>query len=120
MLSRNASLYNFPAMSTNRKFLSLVILLSLAFGATVAQGARQIPGKEDKVGKLAQYYETLAARTLSRYYEETTFLVKAKVETEQAPDFDLSNDDALPATSETPPQLPVFLFRRFHAFPRGR
>ncbi len=76
----------------------------------MAQGARQVLGKQDQAGKLAQYYETLAARTLSRYYEEATFLVKAKVETEPSPDVDLSDDDALPATTETQPQLPGLPF----------
>lgn len=86
--------------------------LGLAVAAVSAQGVPPsgARGQQDQAGKLAQYYESLAARTLSRYYEEATYLVKAKVETEQPPEFDLSGEDAAAAAGEAPPQLPGLPF----------
>lgn len=87
-------------------------LLGLLLGGVAASAHGQAPNPRmpmDEAGKLARYYETFAGKTLSRYYEETTFLVKAKVEMEPPggsvdPDFDFG------AGSEAPSQLPGLPF----------
>ena len=88
------------------------VALGFSFANAVAQGA--VPpgarGQQDPAIRLAQYYENLAARTLSRYYEEATYLVKAKVESEQPSEVDQSSDEPLPGSTESPPQLPGLPF----------
>ena len=63
----------------------------------------------DKAGTLTQYYETFATKTLARYYEEATFLVKAKVDMESPAEVTGSLDgDVDPA--DAIPQLPGLPF----------
>lgn len=88
-------------------------LWALMLGGAAASALAQAPNPRmpnDEAGKLARYYETFAAKTLSRYYEETTFLVKAKVDMEPPPgaadpEFDLGSSGA-----DAPPQLPGLPF----------
>ncbi|MEO7427397.1 MAG: FliG C-terminal domain-containing protein [Fibrobacteria bacterium] len=87
--------------------------LALLLGAAIA-AAQPVPavalGPQDQAGKLARYYETAAARTLARYYEESTFLVKAKVEMEPPPEMELGSDDPAAVAGEAPQQLPGLPF----------
>lgn len=90
-----------------------IALIGLLVGGAATSARSQVQNPRmptDEAGKLARYYETFAAKTLSRYYEEATFLVKAKVEMEPPagapdPDFDLGSGGA-----EQPPQLPGLPF----------
>jgi flagellar motor switch protein FliG len=86
---------------------SALLGLLLGAAASAVRGQAADPRMPmDEAGKLARYYESFAARTLARYYEETTFLVKAKVEMSQPaamPDFE-------PGGAEPPPQLPGLPF----------
>lgn len=87
-------------------------LLSLFLGGIAYSAAAQASDPRmpvDEAGKLARYYETFAAKTLSRYYEEATFLIKAKVETGAPggaadPEFDPGS------AADAPPQLPGLPF----------
>jgi flagellar motor switch protein FliG len=97
-------------MFTPRKYSALLTVLGLAVATPMALGATPSRGPQDQAGKLAQYYESLSARTLSRYYEEATYLVKAKIEIEQPPDFDLSGEDPSVNSGDAPPQLPGLPF----------
>ena len=96
-------------------FPSLALMLGWAFASAQPPpaGART---PQDQAGKLAQYYENIASRTLSRYYEEATFLVKAKVEMEQPPDIELGSGDDLPL-GDAPQQLPGLPFLPDNAQP---
>lgn len=97
-------------------FPSLALLLGWTLAASQpSPGGARAP--MDQAGKLSQYYETIAARTLARYYEEATFLVKAKVELEPPPEIELGGgDDALPG-AEPPQQLPGLPFLPDNAQP---
>lgn len=96
-------------MRTTPKLSTFATLLFFVSSAALAQGVMSARGPQDQAGRLAQYYETLAARTLARYYEEETYLVKAKVEMEQSPEFDLSGNEPL-TSNDAPPQLPGLPF----------
>ena len=71
-------------MASSRKIPGLILFLGCAYA--LAQPAAP-PSRPvlDQAAKLSQYYENLATRTLARYYEEATFLVKAKVDIEPPP-----------------------------------
>ena len=94
--------------------------LALMLGLTLAAAQPQMGGSSaptDQAGKLSRYYETIAARTLARYYEEATFLVKAKVDIEPPPEIELGGgDDPLPG-AEAPQQLPGLPFLPDNAQP---
>lgn len=95
--------------------------LALVLGWTLAASQPPMGGARapmDQAGKLSQYYENVAARTLARYYEEATFLVKAKVELEPPPEIELDggDGDALPG-AEAPQQLPGLPFLPDNAQP---
>jgi flagellar motor switch protein FliG len=93
--------------------------LAALFGFAAAAAQAPVPAArpaQDQAAKLTQYYENLATRTLARYYEEATFLVKAKVEVEPPPEIELGGgDDALPA--DAPQQLPGLPFLPDNAQP---
>ena len=97
-------------MRITDKITTLALMLGLAV-PTAAQpplaGAR---APQDQAGKLAQYYENIATRTLARYYEEATYLVKAKVEMEPPPEIELGGDDPSALPGEPPQQLPGLPF----------
>ncbi|HKP95146.1 MAG TPA: FliG C-terminal domain-containing protein [Fibrobacteria bacterium] len=105
-------------MPSAYKTASLALLLLLGAAARALPqpppGAR---GPQDRAGKLAQYYETIASRTLSRYYEEATYLVKAKVELEPPPEFEPGGDDPEAVAGEAPQQLPGLPFLPENAQP---
>jgi hypothetical protein len=93
----------------SKKFLLQVCGLALLGAAQAALAASPAPQDPDE--KLARQYETFATRTLARYYEENTFLVKAMIES--AP----PRVEAVPAPepepgepAEAPPQLPGLPF----------
>jgi hypothetical protein len=71
----------------------------------------------DPAARLSQYYENLASRTLARYYEEETFLVKAKVDLEPPPEIELGGDEGSPA--DAPQQLPGLPFLPDNARPES-
>lgn len=86
------------------------LLLGLAVPAA-AQRQMAVAGEpQDQAGKLARYYENIASRTLARYYEESTYLVKAKVEMEPPPEFGLGGDEPADMPGDAPEQLPGLPF----------
>lgn len=92
--------------------------LTLLLGCALAAAQPQVPSVRppmDPAAKLSQYYENLANRTLARYYEEETFLVKAKVELEPPPEIETAGDDAAP--EDPPQQLPGLPFLPDNAQP---
>jgi hypothetical protein len=93
--------------------MRLIKLLLHAFGLAalfaVQSAAAASPAQPDPDEKLARQYETFATRTLARYYEENTFLVKAMIESEPPhADPEITLDAGEPA--EAPPQLPGLPF----------
>jgi hypothetical protein len=98
-------------MPNPRKIPSL-ILLGCALAAAQPPAARPAP---DQAAKLSQYYENLASRTLARYYEEETFLVKAKVDLEPPPEIEFGGDEA--SAADAPQQLPGLPFLPENAQP---
>ncbi len=90
--------------------LTLLIALSAYLRAPAQPAPAGARAPQDQAGKLAQYYEAVAARTLSRYYEEATFLVKAKVEMEPPPEMELGGEDPAAVAGESPQQLPGLPF----------
>lgn len=102
-------------MRRTLKTTSLAALFGWALSAAQPSAPALRPG-QDQAAKLTQYYENLATRTLARYYEEETYLVKAKVELEPPPEIELGGgDDGIPA--EPPQQLPGLPFLPDNAQP---
>jgi hypothetical protein len=103
------------AMRVPLKTLGFALFCGLCLAAAQPPAAAARPGP-DQAAKLTQYYENLATRTLARYYEEATYLVKAKVEMEPPPEIELGNgDDVGPA--DAPQQLPGLPFLPDNAQP---
>lgn len=100
-------------MPTPLKIPALILLLGCV--PAKAQSPAAVRPASDQAAKLSQYYENLANRTLARYYEEETFLVKAKVELEPPPEMEIGADDALSA--DPPQQLPGLPFLPENAQP---
>src|SRR4051812_15540911 len=98
------------AMPTAYKIQTLVLMLGLALPASAQPPMAGARAPQDQAGKLAQYYENIASRTLARYYEEATYLVKAKVEMEPPPEIELGGDDPSALPGEPPQQLPGLPF----------
>lgn len=95
-------------MRTLPKSAGLAALLGWSLAAAQPAAFDPRPA-QDQAAKLSRYYESLAARTLARYYEEATFLVKAKVDIEPPPEIELGGgDEAGPA--DAPQQLPGLPF----------
>src|SRR4051812_7207368 len=92
------------------KFPTLALLLGLAVPAAAQPAPAGARAPQDQAGKLAQYYENVASRTLARYYEEATFLVKAKVEMEPPPEPEADGGDDGTLPGEAPQQLPGLPF----------
>ncbi len=89
----------------------LAAFVAFAALAGAAEGSPLGPGRtQDAAGRIAQYYENIAQRTLSRYYEEATFLVKARVDAEAPVEAEPPAEELGAAGSETPPQLPGLPF----------
>ena len=83
-------------------FLTLGCALASAQPAAVAGRTPQ-----EQAANLSRYYENLASRTLARYYEEATFLVKAKVDIEPPPEIELgAGDENAPDAPQALPGLP--------------
>ena len=98
------------AMFTTCKNPIICLMLGMAAYAAAQPPFAGSRGPQDQAAKLAQYYENVASRTLSRYYEEATYLVKAKVEMEPPPEMELGEDDPGILPGETPQQLPGLPF----------
>jgi hypothetical protein len=98
-------------MRITDKIPTLVLMLGLAVPAAAQPPMAGARAPQDQAGKLSQYYENVASRTLARYYEEATYLVKAKVEMEPPPEIELGGgDDASALPGEAPQQLPGLPF----------
>ncbi|MDB5047470.1 MAG: FliG-like protein [Fibrobacteres bacterium] len=97
-------------MSIACKISSLSLVLGMAAHATAQPSMAGARPPLDQAAKLAQYYENIASRTLARYYEESTYLVKAKVEMEPPPEMELGGDDPAAVSGEMPQQLPGLPF----------
>jgi flagellar motor switch protein FliG len=89
---------------------TFALMLGLAVPAAAQPPMAGARAPQDQAGKLAQYYENIASRTLARYYEETTYLVKAKVEMEPPPELELGGGDQADLPGEAPQQLPGLPF----------
>ncbi|MEO6097174.1 MAG: FliG C-terminal domain-containing protein [Fibrobacteria bacterium] len=97
-------------MRITEKFTTLALMSGLAFSVAAQPPMAGPRAPQDQAGKLAQYYENIASRTLARYYEEATYLVKAKVEMEPPPEMDLPGEDPSALPGESPQQLPGLPF----------
>jgi flagellar motor switch protein FliG len=97
-------------MRITEKFTTLALMFGLALPAAAQPPMAGARAPQDQAGKLAQYYENIASRTLARYYEEATYLVKAKVEMEPPPEMELSGEDPSALPGEAPQQLPGLPF----------
>ncbi|MDB5102773.1 MAG: FliG-like protein [Fibrobacteres bacterium] len=98
------------AMPKTLKIPTIALVLGAAIWASAQQPPAGARAPQDQSAKLAQYYENIAARTLSRYYEESTYLVKAKIEMEPPPEIELGGDDPSSLPGEAPQQLPGLPF----------
>ena len=94
---------------------SLAALLVTSLEAAQIPYPAERPAQEP-AAKLSQYYENLASRTLARYYEEETFLVKAKIEMEPPPEIELGGGDEA-GPGDLPQQLPGLPFLPDNAQP---
>jgi flagellar motor switch protein FliG len=97
-------------MRITEKITTLALMLGLAAPAAAQPPVAGARAPQDQAGKLAQYYENIASRTLARYYEESTYLVKAKVEMEPPPEMELPGEDPSALPGEAPQQLPGLPF----------
>ena len=97
-------------MPIARLIATFALMLGLAASVAAQPPMAGARAPLDQAGKLAQYYENIASRTLARYYEESTYLVKAKVEMEPPPEIESGGVDQADLPGETPQQLPGLPF----------
>lgn len=97
-------------MSTTQMIPTFALMLGLAVPAAAQTPMAGFGEPQDQAGKLARYYENIASRTLARYYEESTYLVKAKIEMEPPPEFESGGREREDLAGEPPQQLPGLPF----------